>query len=988
MRTLNDTENSVGSPELLAIRLEQYNVHICGLSEVRWPGKGIRKVGTWDILFSGRKDGMRCQGVGLALSPEARNSFLDWGAVNERIVWASFSAGGRKLVFLQAYAPTDNAEPDDKDTFYGHLQQTLDMIPDRDILIFGGDFNAQLGGQDVSCWAGCLGPFALGNKHTDNANRLLEFCTANGLVVRSTFFKHKREHLATWRSNAQNAENQIDHFLVRRNHARLITDCRTYRGAQFDSDHYLLICACTLHFRQYKPRPRPPRFGVHVLKDREHEATNAYCQSFEAPFTSIAQNPLQSPDQEWESLKAVLQDSGKRYLPAAKRPKKPEISPATLELIDQKRVAYQHYLRARGGAGEAAAKRVYRNINNQCRTSVLKDRKEYWKSLAADLQRAFKDRDLHLAYKRLYELPGFRPPPLPGATRVQRADGSLAEERKECDRLKTDFFSTLLNCQRDIHPCVWEHLPEPPNPAENCREPTLSDVEAALDKLKNNKAAGICNILPEMLKYGGEALAQWLHRVITAVWRNGRSPADWKRALIVPILKKGDPAVLDNYRGISLQSLPGKVYALVLRKKFEQWAASQLSEVQCGFRRGRGCADAIHCLRSISETAVAFKRPISACFFDISKAYDSADRSVATRVLRSRGAPQKLVELLHDLHVDTQCALRDCRDSPAAWFTVRTGFKQGDVNAPTLFNLYVDTILRCCEPLVRQLGVRIGFSDGGHLRECRRPTHMELIWIFMYADDIVLLAEDPSALQQGMNIMDDTFRQWGMIFSIPKTKVMVMGPTAGNEYHFTLRDTSVEVVRSFKYLGCICASDSSIDLELAHRLSSANFAFFRLGKTGIWGSRDISRNTQCTIFKTVVLTTLLYCCELWALTAKDVNRLEVFQMKCLRRIYGVSLLQKIRNTKIREHCGVPALTCVLRYRRLKWLGHIGRMDLDRLPRQLLACSIEGHRPVGRPQKCWIDCVREDLASIKSQFDWHRTCQDKATWAARIKRVLQ
>ena len=71
--------------------------------------------------------------------------------------------------------------------------------------------------------------------------------------------------------------------------------------------------------------------------------------------------------------------------------------------------------------------------------------------------------------------------------------------------------------------------------------PTLEEVETAIRKLKNNKAAGVCKILLEMLKYGGQCVTNMLHRVISRVWQTGKAPADWKKSLLVTILKKGDP---------------------------------------------------------------------------------------------------------------------------------------------------------------------------------------------------------------------------------------------------------------------------------------------------------------------------------------------------------------------------------------------------------------------------------------------------------------
>ena len=119
-----------------------------------------------------------------------------------------------------------------------------------------------------------------------------------------------------------------------------------------------------------------------------------------------------------------------------------------------------------------------------------------------------------------------------------------------------------------------------------------------------------------------------------------RQICDWKKALIVPVLKKGNPAELDNYRGISLLSIPGKVYALILRSRLENWAEGIMSETQSDFRPGRGCNDAIFCLKMLCERALLKQKPVFTCFIDLSKkAYDSANRQLAWKILRSRGPP-------------------------------------------------------------------------------------------------------------------------------------------------------------------------------------------------------------------------------------------------------------------------------------------------------------------------------------------------------------
>ena len=117
--------------------------------------------------------------------------------------------------------------------------------------------------------------------------------------------------------------------------------------------------------------------------------------------------------------------------------------------------------------------------------------------------------------------------------------------------------------------------------------PSRVKIQATIDKLKIIRLLE-CRILPEMMKYGGEAVTKWRHHIIAKVWNNGVAPDDWKKDLIVPVLKKGNSAELDNYRGMSLLSIPGMIYALILRSRLQNWAEGIMSETQSGFRPGQG----------------------------------------------------------------------------------------------------------------------------------------------------------------------------------------------------------------------------------------------------------------------------------------------------------------------------------------------------------------------------------------------------------------
>ena len=96
---------------------------------------------------------------------------------------------------------------------------------------------------------------------------------------------------------------------------------------------------------------------------------------------------------------------------------------------------------------------------------------------------------------------------------------------------------------------------------------TAAQVAKETKGIKSGKATAEDEIRPEILKaLTGEGIF-WLTRVCQVAWKFGKTPRDWQTGVIIPIFKKGNRKQCTNYRGISLLSLPGKVYAKCLEGK-------------------------------------------------------------------------------------------------------------------------------------------------------------------------------------------------------------------------------------------------------------------------------------------------------------------------------------------------------------------------------------------------------------------------------------
>ena len=102
-----------------------------------------------------------------------------------------------------------------------------------------GDFNAKVGGENI--FKPTIGNKSLHQDSNDNELRIVNFATSKNLVLKSTMFPHRDIHKYTWTSPDGKTHNQIDHILIDRRWHSSILDVRSFRGADCDTDHYLVV---------------------------------------------------------------------------------------------------------------------------------------------------------------------------------------------------------------------------------------------------------------------------------------------------------------------------------------------------------------------------------------------------------------------------------------------------------------------------------------------------------------------------------------------------------------------------------------------------------------------------------------------------------------------------------------------------------------------------------------------------------------------------
>ena len=149
----------------------------------------------------------------------------------------------------------------------------------------------------------------------------------------------------------------------------------------------------------------------------------------------------------------------------------------------------------------------------------------------------------------------------------------------------------------------------------------------------------------------------------------------------------------------------------------------------------------------------------------------------------------------------------------------------------------------------------------------------------------------------------------------------------------------------------------------------------------------MKEQVKLRVYQTIIQATLLYASETWAISLDTISSLEVFQMQCLRRIFKISKREHVSYGQILARAQMNTVHEMVRFRRLRWLGHVARQKDTRLPKRLMHSRLPSKASRGRPPKCCTDYVREDLESLKLLLNWAQLAQDRESCRNKIQDLL-
>ena len=321
----------------------------------------------------------------------------------------------------------------------------------------------------------------------------------------------------------------------------------------------------------------------------------------------------------------------------------------------------------------------------------------------------------------------------------------------------------------------------------------------------------------------------------------------WSKGYIVPLFRKGDVQNPENYRGISIASCIGKLFALLLNNRLQTFllANNIISNCQSGFMKNKRTSDHIFVLKCIIEEAKAKRQPIYGCFVDFKKAFDTIwIKGLLFKLLHKYSISPKCVRLLKSMYDNLKACVYS-NNNLGEMFNVTVGTRQGCNLSPSLFNLYINDIPSLLEKA-----------------NCNPVSlHNAKINCLLYADDMLVLSKSKKGLSKALHILEIYCQKWQLKINPDKTKIMIFNKIKYEENIFQIDGLPLETVKTYTYLGIKISNSGSFVSAIKELSNKAKRAYFAM--KSIYIDSNINPKLFLKTFDALVKPISLYGCEIW-----------------------------------------------------------------------------------------------------------------------------
>lgn len=417
---------------------------------------------------------------------------------------------------------------------------------------------------------------------------------------------------------------------------------------------------------------------------------------------------------------------------------------------------------------------------------------------------------------------------------------------------------------------------------------TPSDVSAAISHMKHCKNDVNNMLTSDHFIYASHDLIVHISLLFSTMLMHGSVPDPFLNSSIRPIPKGHNLSTCDscNYRGIAIGSVFNKIFDNIILLKYRHLLST--SDLQFGFKKAHCTQMCTMVLKETVSYYLSNNSNVFCTFLDATKAFDRLHYCKLFRLLISRSLPYCIVRILLNFYVNNFVHV-SWSGSSSPTFLASNGVKQGGVLSPVLFCVYMDGLLN---RLSRAgVGCYIGTTFVGALA---------------YADDIVLLAPTPSAMNRMLAVCDRFAAEYDVLFNASKSKCVYLYPKSRfnsilhrydvSQLRFTINSYDIEFVDSYKHLGHVISNTFTDDIDILEKRS----VFIGQANNVLCYFAKLTSNVKSRLFFTYCNS--FFGSELWRLDNACMDDICTAWRRGIRRIWSLPYNAHSRYLPLLSNC--------------------------------------------------------------------------------------
>ena len=407
-------------------------------------------------------------------------------------------------------------------------------------------------------------------------------------------------------------------------------------------------------------------------------------------------------------------------------------------------------------------------------------------------------------------------------------------------------------------------------PNQNCffLHPTdINETLKVIQNLKSKKSSGHDNISPKLLKANASVLTEPITYLINLSFKHGIVPEQLKIAKVIPIHKKNEKHLPDNYRPISLLSILNKITEKIMYKRLINFLNKHhiLYDYQFGFRENHSTSLALIEIIDNIQKALENGKLVAGLFLDLSKAFDTVDHKILLDKLHHYGIRGLALQWFRN-YLDNRKQFTHANGHSSSLKQVKYGVPQGSVLGPLLFLIYINDIANCTD------------SD------CLNRLFADDANVFISRNTAKELKE---TMTRTLKKLFDWFKANKLTVNLTKTCYTIFkSKTKRTPDYLTnikIGEIIIKRVKSAKYLGVIL--DENLDWK--DHISEMNTSLIKIGNSFKIIRHQIPEHSKTLLYNAYIYSKIQYGIEVYGkAAASTIKKVQTQQNRAIKILYS------------------------------------------------------------------------------------------------------